>query len=244
MAELTIQIGDAVNPLGFRDGDIVHAMNDVMLLWRHTLIVTDHRKITPELFFKPIASLAYRCLRATSKWKVEGISATEERVTNLITSEVRVKPANTLEYIKRRMLGGKKAMFGNPFAPTWFEGQRPLTLARLTKLWTDHITARTGLLAADHMRRDYAANHLKRYLIIVTTDFSNARRSRLEEQHMDSTDPDNPVVIRRRKRFIDWRNLPGMSGDTIDQILDRHRRVDIRRDLIRDEVALVKEYAF
>lgn len=242
MAELTIQIGDAVNPLGFKDGDIVHAMNDVMLLWRHTLIVTDHRKIEGG-FFKPVTSLAYRRLRATSKWMVEGISATEERITNLITSEVYVKPAKTRLYIQRRIAGGKKPMFGTQGNAVWFEEQREITPAILAPLWINHITPRTGLLAADHMRRDYSANHLKRYLIIVTNDFSNARRSRLEEQYMDNTDPDNPVVIRRRKRFIDWRNLPGMSGDTIDQILDRHRRVDIRRDLIRDEVALVKEYA-
>lgn len=240
MPELTVQIGDSINPLGFRDGDIVHAMNDVQLLWRHTQIITDHRQIEGG-FFKPVTSLAYRRLRATSKWKVEGISDTEERVTDLITSVSYVKQAKTRLYIQRRMAGGKKPMFGDEQNAVWFEGQRELTLARLTKLWTDHITPRTGLLAADHRRRDYNTPHLKGYWVIVTKDFSNARRSWLESPEMDETDPENPVMLRRRKRYIDWRNIPRISGRTIDQILDRRQRVDIRRDLIRDEVALVQE---
>lgn len=241
MPELTIQIGDSINPLGFKDGDIVHAMNDVQLLLRHTLLITDHRRI-PGGFFKPVNSLAYMRLRGLSKWKVEGISDTEQRVTNLVTSEVIVKPARTKLYIQRRIAGGKKPMFGSQGNAVWFEGQRPISLSRLGKLWTDYITPRTGLRAADHRQRDYNTPHLKGYLVIVTNDFSNARREWLESPEMDETDPENSVMLRRRKRYMDWRNIPGISGDTIDQILDRRQRVAIRRDLIRDEIALAREH--
>ena len=250
MPEITIQIGDSVNPLGFRDNDIVHAMNDLQLLWHHTLAITDHRKI-PGGFFKPVHSLAYRRLRAFSHDMIQRISAKEIRVTDLTTSEEIIKSdvpnakkqvCHVRQYMARAMAAGKRAMFGNEQNAIWFEGWRDVTLPRIGTLWADHITSQTGLRAVDHRRRDYSANHLKRYLIIVTNDFSDARREWLEAPQMDNTDPDNPVMVRRRRRYIDWRNLPGMSGATIDEILDRHRRVDIHRDLIRDETALAREH--
>ena len=240
MPELTIQIGDSVNPLGIRDGDIIHAMNDVQLLWRHTQIVTDHRKI-PGGFFKPLDSIAYRRLDAMSKWKVERLSDTEKRVTNLITLDTEIQVGHTKLYVKRRMAGGKKPMFGDEANAIWFEGQRELTLPLLSTLWTDHITPSTGLLEADHKQRDYNTPHLKRYLVIVTTDFSNARRAVLESPDMDEADPENPVMISRRKRMIPWRMLPGLSAEAIADIEDRHVKVAIRRDLIRNESLIAIE---
>ncbi len=264
MPELTIKIGDDPNPLGFRDGDIIHAWNDAHLLLQHTWRIVDHRKLGGG-FYKPKSSLAYKCQRALSKWMIErdfpGRKTQEEiLVTNLVTGETEVKSdirnangnrINLSMYLDRREAAGTRAIFGSRVTAVWFEGRREITMARLHTLWAEHITPREGLVMAGHLKREYGASHLKKHLVIITNDFSDARRDYLEEalvEEFDNAgfDPDDPgyrdpVMRRQRKRYIDWRNIPGMSGGTIDEILDRRRVIAVRRDLIRDETTLARE---
>ncbi len=248
MPEITIQIGDNPGVLGYEDNDIVQAENDTQLLWRNTQIVTDHRAL-PGGFFKPTNSLAYRRLRAFSKWMFERISATEIRRTLLsdMTSEILSNTPNAKEeridlplYMARRMAAGKRAMFGDEANAVWFEGTRQVTLDRLTTFWSNYVTPRTGLLAADHRQRNRSDRELSRYLVIVTNDFSNARASAMTEPHYDNTDPDNPVMLAKRRRNIDWRNLPSMEGADITRILDKRQRYSVRRDRVRTETDIVR----
>lgn len=250
MPELTLHIGDSPGPSGYRDGDIIHAMNDIQLLGRHSCIITDHRKIKGG-FFKPLTSLAYYRLRAFSRFMFERISTKEIRRTNLVNSNVDILSdvpnenghyIHLEEYIARRKRAGKRPMFGDEATCVWFEGTREITMSRMNTLWTNYIIPQTGLFPADYRRREYSASHLRRYLVIVTNDFSNARRAWLESPGMDETDPENPVFVRRRKRYVDWRNIPDMDGTTIDNVLDRRQRVAIRRDLVRNEATLALEH--
>ena len=235
---------------GYSDGDIMHANNDVSMLWRHTQIITDHRKEAGG-FYKTIGNMAYERFEAVSKWKFERISGSEIRRTLLadMSNEVLSNTPNgnghaidVPQYMARRETAGKRAMFGAASIAVWFEGHREITLAMLSILWTDTITPETGLLEADHKQLSYSHHFLKRHLVISVNDFDNARREVLESPDLDITDPDNPILIAKRKHKILWRFLSGLSAGDITDIEDRTIKVDPQRGKLDDDslIAILK----
>lgn len=327
MAELVL-IPETRGDLG--EGDIFKAHNDVSILWRHTQLATNHRKMGGD-FFKPLGCLAHKRLEAVSKFRFQELDKFRLRITNLITGishektgpefEINIngvaavdvrfpgiwnyknaRQPEPLERMRRRLLSdlvaaleiegsklgnvqvlsplpggsqprlringefraysyrllapkvtdlpmymarrkkkGVKPMFGSEGSVVWYEGHREITVPILSDLWTTEITPRTGLLEADHRKNNYTSRYLKRHLVIAVNDFTNTRRGRLEEPHYDRTDPENPVFISKRKHKIDWQNMEGMSGQTVADVLDRKKIVQVKRDLIRTETDLVIE---
>jgi len=244
MAELIIQTKDSPNPKSFQDGDIIHAHNDDYLLWKNTQRITDHRK--EDGVFKAIGGLAYERLLATSKYKFERISHTEVRRTLLsdmseeVFSNTPNKKGEAMDvnrYVFRRIFFGKAAMFGDEANAVWFGGRT--NLSNLSTLWTDKITPETGLLESDHKQLVYPPHFLKKHLVVVTEDFDFARRGVLEAPDMDKTDPENPVMIAMRKHKVDWRNMVGMTIETIGEVEDATKEVQVKRDLVRNEADIV-----
>lgn len=232
------------------DGDIIHAHNDIYLLWQHTQRIADHRKESGG-FFKPLNCMACKMLETIYRYKFERVSVTEIKRIRLsdmreeILSEIpntKNQVVHVPEYIARRKVAGKKPMFGTEEQAIWFGGRITVTLADLSTLWTNTITPETGLLEADHKQaRSYSTHFLRRHLVIVTTDFGNARRGILESRDIDETDPDNPVFIAERKHKIDWRADLSFSAATVARIDDRSDAVQVRRDLPKvDETVVVK----
>ena len=236
---------------GYGDGAVMHANNDVFLLWRHTEIITDHRKIGGD-FFKPTSSMAFKRLSAVSKWKFERVSQTEIRrifladMTEEILSGTPNAEGHTIDvplYVALRKAAGKRAMFGPEESVVWFEGQREITLLMLSTLWTETITPETGLLEADHKQRNHPPHFLKRHFVIAVTDFDNTRRGILESSDWDETDPDNPVLISKRKYKVDWRNLSGVTAGTIADVEDPKIKVEPKKDVTYVETDIVEAKA-
>ena len=151
MAELIIKIGDSPNPLSFRDEDVVHAHNDVYLLWQATQRITDHRKLPG--FFKRTDTMASKCMEAVRQYKIERINRTTiKRITLADMSEEtlsatpngRGQAIDVPQYMARRKAAGKLAMFGEEANAIWFCGSTDASLAKLSTLWTDTITPETG----------------------------------------------------------------------------------------------------
>ncbi len=244
MAELVLMTGARG---GYEDGDILHAHNDAYLLWQHTQSITDHRKV-PGGFFKPIDCMACKRLEAVSQYKFQRISRTEIKRITLsdmgeetlsATPNVKNEAIDVPEFIARRKAGGKLPMFGSEDSVIWFGGHTSLT--KLSELWTDVITPETGLLEADHKQKtNYSHHFLKRYLVVVTTDFDEVRRGIIENTDVEYTNPGDAVLLAKRRHKVDWRNMSGMSAKTIADIEDTSVKVDVKRDVIRTESTIVE----
>ena len=254
MAELIIKTFDSG---GFLDNDIFEAKNDTYLLWQATQRIADHRKIGGD-FFKPISSMAFGVMLATSRYMIEQLSRSEIKVTLLSDMSEEIKGplpnenGNAIaltQYMERRMGPGKRAMFGNEDRAVWFEGQADITLANLENIWIDHITPETGLLADNHKKHHtYRTHFLKKFLVIVTTDFDNERRGELESPienitPADPEDPDSKEIVDRiaeRRHRVNWRSLPGKTPAMIAEIENRRLVHLPRREVIRPLESIVE----
>ena len=250
MAELIIKIGDSPNPLSFRDEDVVHAHNDTYLLWQATQRITDHRKVLGG-FFKPTTSMAFKRMEAVRQYKFERISRTEiKRITLADLSEETLSATpnadgeaiDVPQYIARRKAAGKLAMFGTEGRAIWFGGRTDASLTKLSTLWTDTITPETGLLESNHKQKweGYSNHFRKRWLVVVTDDFSNSRRSVIEESDIDLTDPENPITLAIRRHKVAWRSLSGLSAQDIADIANPNTRVDVDRGTVRSQASIVE----
>lgn len=248
MSELILKIGDSPEPLGYRDGDVLHAFNDEYLLWQHTQRIVDHRKIGGG-FFKPLNSMAFKCGEAVRQYKYERLNRTTIRRTLLSddsSEELSSTPNAKGEAIDVQLfvsgrIGSGLPMFGDEATVVWFGGNTGASLAKLATLWTDVITPETGLVQANHLSKtNYRASVLKAFYIVVTDDFNNDRRAAIEEPDIDETDPNNLIFLAQRKWHVVWRNLSGLTDSDKQDIADKTVRVPVDRGRVRSESSIVE----
>lgn len=249
MAELIIKIGNEPNPAGFRDEDVVHAHNDTYLLWQATQRITDHRKLPG--FFKPVGSLPYECLNAVKQYRFERLSGNEVKRIRLSdmsdetfsqTPNAKGEQIDVTAFVARRKAAGAFPMFGTEAAAIWFGGRTDASLVELSSLWSRTITPETGLLEADHRQKlpEYRPHFLKRFLVVVTDDFSDSRRATIEGVDLDISNPENPITVAMRKHKVVWSSLPGLSGQEIAAIANPNARVDVDRGTVRSQASIVE----
>ena len=52
----------------------------------------------------------------------------------------------------------------------------------------------------------------------------------LLESDFDNTDPDNPILLKRRKNMVSWRDIAEVSGSTQTRISDSTVSVNLRNN--------------
>lgn len=78
------------------------------------------------------------------------------------------------------------------------------------------------------VRAIVGGTQLRNQLFVVVDDFDDEEARQLTESEVDNTDPDNPVIVKRRKRKVDWKNDLNLTQKEVDEVLDKTRRVDWR----------------
>lgn len=242
MAEFLLKIKRDSRPdPAFQDGDIIHATNQRRIRDVHAQHICHKRNAG----FQPnglrlVGTLIESRLAAVMQYKFERISAREVRRTNFLTLDVDVlsdtpnaggEYIHLVEYIQRRLRHPTHLMFGAPGREVWYGGNTISTNANLDKVWQE-IEAKTAHREADYTRFTWTDAELKNYLTITVDDFDNAERAELEESVYDLKDPDNPILMQKRKRMVDWQNVLGLSAGDKSNITAPGTTVDIRsRDL-------------
>lgn len=177
MTELIVHIGDSPNPLGFKDGDVMHAHNDTYLLWQHTQRITDHRKEGGG-FFKPIDCMACKRLEAVSEYKFQQISRTEiKRITlSNMSEEILTGPEFDVviggkdlyvtfpELILHRSYGRKPQKItallsaADTLGPVQFNQDTGVLLVNgLPKAWTTHLVNFQTIYVKEYIARRKAS---------------------------------------------------------------------------------------
>lgn len=234
MPELIIKTSTNGLDPAWQDGDIIHAMNDLRIHDVHAQHIC-HKNL---IGFngdglRPANSLTEMYLSKVKQYKFERVSAKEMKRITLATLDEEIlsdipnakgQAIHVGLYIQRRLLHAKHMIFGTPGAEVWYGGRTRATTAIIDDIWT-LIEANTLYLKANFGKFPWGLNDQMDHLVITVDDFDNAVRSELESSIYDNADP--PVMTKRRKNKVDWKNLPGMTQKIIDDTLADGVKVDI-----------------
>lgn len=253
MPELIIKTStNGIDP-AWQGDDIIHAMNDLRIHDVHAQHIC-HKNL---IGFngdglRPANSLAEDYLSAVRQYKFERISQTELRRTNLFTLSIDVisntpningESIDVALYIRRRKQHAKHLIFGKPGTEYWYGGRTRITTAKIDDVWTQ-IEAKTSNLKANFGKFPWGLNDQKDHLVITVDDFDNAVRAELESSVYDIplTPDDGPVLLKRRKNQVDWKNLPGLTQKIIDDVNNTGTKVDIRDtfSFTRSQIVVIK----
>ncbi|MCH8292396.1 hypothetical protein IH992_14995 [Candidatus Poribacteria bacterium] len=129
--------------------------------------------------------------------------------------------------IKRSRNSNGKLIFGTPGNEVWYGGRMIRTATTVAEVWTE-IELKTSLRKGDFTDFPLQDGDKKGFLALTVDDFDEVERASLIASDIDETNLDNPILLKKRKQFVDWKNLTGISGSTIARIEDRDQVVDLR----------------
>lgn len=131
------------------------------------------------------------------------------------------------DYVDQARKSNGKLIFGTPGNEIWYGGEMIRTAATVASIWTE-IELKTSLRKSNFTDFPLQAGDKKGFLALTVDNFDETERARLIESEFDNTDPDNPILLKKRKQFVDWKNLTGISSSTITRIEDKNQIVDLR----------------
>jgi len=258
MAEIFLKVGDAsVNPEAYKDGDIVCAFNDNRIRCVHAQHICFKRLETGRRFklngagLVPNASLAKDYLQTVHQFKYERLGKETLRITQLsdnqsieITSNIPFQNSfdkNKTQYmdiplfVKRSIRTMRETnargipVFGEPGKEIWYGGKTDVSASNISQVW-DAIETKTENVRADLQFKLWpsGAQDLKSHLSLLVNDFDDTEAESLAEPLMDLTDPENPVLLKKRKNMVSWKDIILISELTQTNVLDSTVSVDLR----------------
>ena len=241
MAEFLVRITDAGPDPKSQDGDIICSFNKNRIEWCHVDMICNWTK---ESFnsdgLRPIDCMADFYQSKRYKFKFQRISATEiKRITLSNMNEEVLGPTPNINgecidvplflYGKKgRLKHPKHRIFGAKGNEYWYGGKTDFSLSCRDTIWAE-IEARNKGARADSQKWPFGYREFKEFLIVPCDDFTDDEGADYESPIYDDPNKERPIVLKKRKWKIDWRNLPGVSSGTINKILDINITMDFRK---------------
>lgn len=239
LGTLFLKIGTTAPDPAYQDGDIVTAVNRRRCREVHAQHICHPRAAARNSDgLIPLTHLSQDWFEATHQYRFERVSATQILQTNLLTTDATlIGPTPNAEgqyidvrmYLARRKQIPENVLFGTSGAEVWYGGRKNTSHAVLDTVW-NAIETKTAFREINHMLWPAGTEELKHFLLIHVDDFDEATSTSLTESEIDETDPDNIIVVRKRRRRIPWQSLPGMSAARMAQVQDQTVPVDIRAE--------------
>jgi hypothetical protein len=242
MAELAIKVGSvSADPRHYQDGDILAAFNSRAIRCVHAQHICHVKNAgggrgVP----RDTGHVANDFFAATHQYRFDRVDRTTiRRVLLSDMSEVLIdgtprridgksQHMDVELYVQRRLAHENHKIFGTEGREFWYGGRTDLSDAALTTVWTA-IEAKTAHREVDFPNWPAGIADLKSHLFVPIDNFTDAVASDLVSPELDETDPDDPVTIRKRRRFVDWRaSVPARDHDNVE---NRGRSVDLRPTL-------------
>jgi len=238
MADLAIKIGSVGKSPAYQDGDIIAAFNSRRIRCVHAMHILDPRKAGGGLRAPRNARHISRDFyELTHQYRFERISNREARRVDLLTGEEVVfnerlkivKGENFAMdvplYIARRLDHPGHVVFGKPGSEIWYGGRKDFSNATLDLVWST-IQNKTQLKEEDFTQWPAGINDLKSHLFLSVDDFDDATSEDLVAPELDTSDPENPIVLRKRKNFVVWRNF--VPSADVSRVMDKSVAYDGR----------------
>jgi hypothetical protein len=250
MSDLMIKIG---NKGGYDDNDVFDAFSRYRIHKTHIEHICDPTKsgFTAE-GLRPDGLSRIYC-ESVYEYRCETISATEYKRTHLGTlDEIIVGPppqydieintpyVHLAEKLDWMLRNPRHQVFGTLGSEVWYGGRQRFTKPIAAYLWTE-IEARTVYRKVNFRRWPAQRRDLKEFLMIPVQDFSEARAEHLIQPLLHPTDVDeqgNPIVVKRRKCFLPWRLIAGLTAEDLIDIPNRAKRVELRHRIAEIQESL------
>ena len=230
MAELICKVRTNGPEPKLQDRDVIHGYNDRHIsaahLWR---ICHPWEFVLNSDGVLATGTIVEDYFRHISLYKFEQLSRTVVRRTDLLTLQseefdnrpnAKGEQMNVLEWLAGRLGvrnlrngGPKKPIFGVPGAYVWYGKDKQPTQAQCNLIWTD-VETKTAVRQADHQNHNFHPHVLRRFLVVRVDDFTERERADMEEPLVDMADPNNPVTIKTRTRFVPYDTIPILKNET------------------------------
>ncbi len=256
MAELALYIGNHPDPKGYKEGDILQGFND-----------THIQRVHAEHICKTTHELRRNWCDCMCEFRYERLSRTEAQIVRMSDGTTHrfesnipfLNPFNTRNkreqmdiesYIERRKKAGKKFLDGTPGKEIWWGGRSSYgDQVCVDDIWQT-IEAKTPHNRTQEKYTLWSCGKcdLCEFLFISVDNFSNHERSILESTMTDNIvaereDSSNENIIAKRLHKVNWKDELGISGPTIDRIMNKQITIDgrvtfsyERRDVIRMKI--------
>lgn len=233
MAELILNVHDGDTSISYKNGDIIHAMNDLHISNVHLQTICHKNEIgfnTDGL--RPLNSLTEIYLQNVRQYKFERISMEEIRRTDLWTHDVDIlsntpndngEYINAREYIERRIKHKRHLIFGTAGNEIWYGGRTNASTRAVNEVW-QVVESRTAYRKSNFTRWPLTDVELKHYLAISVDNFSNSECTEIESSVLGL---EGELIYRRRYK-VDWENDLGLDTGNIFDVKDKTKTVDIR----------------
>ncbi len=251
MAEVVTKVGDSIHPLGYKDGDILCAFTDRHISCVHAQNICNSRHIGFKLNgLREIDSLTFKMFSEFCQYKFERISNKEVRRVNLFTGQREIFSDQTDEYIdvdlfiQRRLKHSTHLIFGEVGNEMWFGGRSNFSQRRTNNLW-QNISNRTGLIQAYHNLWPLGYQDIRDHFSLrINRDLTDLEAQELVEPEFEDRLIDGriqSVMIKKRKSWLNRRDILAITDERDSKITDRNEPVDNRsNDVISTDIMRVR----
>lgn len=233
VATVAIKVGPGA---GYEDGDLLCCWNRRHIRCVHAQHIC-HVKTAARNGdgLIPLTHHSRDWFEHTHLYRFERVSANEIRRTNLATLVEDVLSATPNAageqidvplFLSRRKQRAENYLFGTDGSEVWYGGQKDFSHAKLDLVW-NAIETKTANREVDFPDFPAGTQDLKSHLLLRINDMDDAAALELTADEWDRTDQQNPVMIRKRKRMIPWRDHRELTAH-IANIDNRDVSVDLR----------------
>ncbi len=235
----------AVNPEteaqadGFHDSDAIMIYNGRAISQFHVMRICDHRFQAPR---SDVSGLLVGgdhfedYFFHTHRFRFRRVAYDEIEKFNLQTRESKivtsVKDADgefckVAKFVRNRRLRRDHRLFGSIGREVWYGGLKDYSDGSLSTMW-GIIEGATSERESNNESFPHSSWDMRKRLVLALEDMSD-----VEAQAIIAVEFDNPIdpldrrVIRKRRRRITFRSLPGL-GAAIADIENRGKRIDLR----------------
>jgi len=131
-------------------------------------------------------------------------------------------------FIYRRMRRHLNSIFGAKGSEYWYGGKRTVNSTILSTIWAK-IESKTSLLESDHVLWPHSLKEQKTRLLLPVDAMTTAERHTYEAREYNITDPDNPILVKKRKHKTTMGTLARISAESIAKINNPNIPMDFRK---------------
>jgi hypothetical protein len=119
----------------------------------------------------------------------------------------------------------------------FYTGCKGHSYINLDEVWAA-VEAKLGVLEADSVTEATFSDYRK-ILTIAVNDFNDETQGQFTESLTDESDPENPVIVKKRKHHVTWRELQdAVESDINDKV--KVVRIDQIREHVHQEIKQTK----
>jgi len=232
MAEIYIHVGSGgPDESSYSDGDVIQVFTDCCIKSRNCQNIINpwdfHRNSHGLL---DLGTLQQRYYELTHEYRFERIGNTVKRIDLLnskeqdvsINMDIPIFMSDRYRTWKKKQRRGKP-MFGSKGKEVWYGGEIDHSEPVFDKLIID-IKNKMGKTDSDFDSFKGATKTLKYHLGLK---INNLKRSEADAMTAEVKDQDGTVITKRTNK-VSWKEIGEISGNSINRILDKDIKVDLR----------------